>query len=288
MDQRENKMREIDVIDVTLTIKKLCLEANYFLGNDVVNCIERMKKEEDSPLGKDVLETLLQNYKLAATEKIPICQDTGTAVVFLEIGQDIHFVGGDLKEAVNEGVRQGYTEGLLRKSIVDDPVFARINTSDNTPAVIHIDIVPGNKLKITVAPKGSGSENMSEIKMLKAADGIDGVIDFVVDRVKRSGGNPCPPVIVGVGIGGNFEQCALLAKKALLRNLNTTNSDPKWAEIENKILSKINDLGIGPQGFGGRITALAVHILTKPCHIASMPVAVNLQCHAARHKSEIV
>lgn len=235
-----------------------------------------------------MLDILLENYELAAKEKMPICQDTGIAVTFLEIGQDVHLVNGDLYEAINEGVRQGYKEGYLRKSMVDDPIIDRVNTKDNTPAIIYTDIVPGDKIKITIAPKGGGSENMSEVKMMKAADGIEGVIDFVVDRIKRSCGNPCPPIVVGVGLGGNFEQSALLAKKALLRDLDKENPDPKWAAVEKEILEKINNLGIGPQGLGGRTTALGVHILSKPCHIASMPAAVNVQCHAARHKSAVI
>jgi len=219
---------------------------------------------------------------------MPICQDTGIAVIFVELGQDIHLTGGDFTEALNEGVRQGYKDGYLRKSMVSDPIIARINTKDNTPAIIYTDIVPGDQIKITVAPKGGGSENMSEVKMMKAADGIEGVVDFVVDRISRSGGNPCPPIVVGVGLGGNFEQSALLAKKALLIDLDKDNPEPEWAAIEAEILEKVNNLGIGPQGLGGRTTALAVKIMHKPCHIASMPVAVNVQCHAARHKSAVI
>lgn len=278
-------MREINVKELIPIVKKLCIEANYYLGQDVIDRIKKFREEEESATGREVLDILLENYELAASEKMPICQDTGIAVTFLEIGQDVHLIGGDLYEAINEGVRQGYKDGFLRKSMVDDPIIERVNTKDNTPAIIYTDIVPGDKIRITVAPKGGGSENMSEVKMMKAADGIEGVIDFVVDRIRRSGGNPCPPIVVGVGLGGNFEQSALLAKKALLRNLNEENADPKWAKVENEILAKINNLGIGPQGLGGRTTALGVHILSKPCHIASMPVAVNVQCHAARHKS---
>ena len=278
-------MREIHVDEIISSVKKLSIEANYYLGQDVIDRIAEMKESEESETAKEVLNILLENYQMAATEKMPICQDTGIAVTFIELGQDVHIVGGDFTEAINEGVRQGYKDGYLRKSMVDDPVIDRKNTTDNTPAIIYTDIVPGDKLKITIAPKGGGSENMSEVKMMKAADGLEGVIDFVVDRIKRSGGNPCPPIIVGIGLGGNFEQSALLAKKSLLRDLNTPNPDPKWDKVEKDILKKVNDLGIGPQGLGGRTTALAVHILTKPCHIASMPVAVNVQCHAARHKS---
>lgn len=278
-------MREVHVDEITSSVKKLSIDANYYLGQDVIDRMKELKESEESETAKEVIEILLENYEMAEKEKMPICQDTGIAVVFLEVGQDVHFVGGDLTEAINEGVRQGYKEGYLRKSMVDDPVIDRKNTTDNTPAIIYTDIVPGDKVKITLAPKGGGSENMSEVKMMKAADGIDGVKDFVVDRIRRSGGNPCPPIVVGVGLGGNFEQSALLAKKSLLRNLDEPNSDPKWDAVEKDILKRVNDLGIGPQGLGGRTTALGVHILTKPCHIASMPVAVNVQCHAARHKS---
>lgn len=274
--------------DLIPVVKKLCIDANYYIGEDVINKIKEYKAKEESETGKEVLDILLENYELAAKEKMPICQDTGIAVTFLEIGQDVHLIGGDLTEAINEGVRQGYKDGYLRKSMVDDPIIDRKNTKDNTPAIIYTDIVPGEKIKITIAPKGGGSENMSEVKMMKAADGIEGVIDFVVDRIKRSGGNPCPPIVVGVGLGGNFEQSALLAKKSLLRDLDQENPDPKWAKVEKEILEKINNLGIGPQGLGGRTTALGVFILSKPCHIASMPVAVNVQCHAARHKSAVI
>ncbi len=278
-------MRQIDVGEVTPVIKELCMAANYYLGEDVINKIKEFLDKEESETAKEVLKILLENYTLAAQDKMPICQDTGIAMVFVELGQDVHLVGGDFYTAINEGVRQGYSEGYLRKSIVADPVINRVNTTDNTPAIIYTDIVPGDALKITVAPKGGGSENMSEVKMMKAADGLDGVMDFVVDRVKRSGGNPCPPIIVGVGLGGNFEQSALLAKRSLLRSLDEPNPDQMWQEVEETLLEKINDLGIGPQGFGGRTTALAVNVCAKPCHIASMPVAVNIQCHAARHKS---
>ncbi len=281
-------MREISVKELIPVVKKLCIDANYYMGEDVIAKIKEFKEKEDSPTAISVLDILLENYKLAATEKMPSCQDTGIAVVFVELGQDVHIVGGDFTEAINEGVRQGYKDGYLRKSMVADPIIDRINTKDNTPAIIYTEIVPGDKIKITIAPKGGGSENMSEVKMMKAADGIKGVVEFIVDRVSRSGGNPCPPIVVGVGLGGNFEQSALLAKKSLLRSLTKKNPDPKWAKVEEEILEKVNNLGIGPQGLGGRTTALAVHILTKPCHIASMPVAVNVQCHAARHKSAVI
>ena len=281
-------MREINVNDLIPIVKKLCIEANYYLGEDVISKIKDFANKEESPTAKEVLTILLQNYDLAAEKKMPICQDTGIAVMFIELGQEVHLVGGDFITALNEGVRQGYKDGYLRKSMVYDPIIDRINTKDNTPAIIYTEIVPGDKISITIAPKGGGSENMSEVKMMKAADGIEGVIDFVVDRISRSGGNPCPPIVVGVGLGGNFEQSALLAKKSLLRSLTEKNPDPKWAKVEDEILEKVNNLGIGPQGLGGRTTTLGVCILSKPCHIASMPVAVNVQCHAARHKSAVI
>jgi len=281
-------MREINVKELIPVVKKLCIDANYYMGKDVIQRIKELKEKEESSTAKSVLDILLENYELAAKEQMPICQDTGVAVCFVEIGQDVHLVGGDFTEAMNEGVRQGYKDGYLRKSMVADPIIDRINTKDNTPAIIYTDIVPGDKIKITIALKGGGSENMSEVKMMKAADGIEGVINFVVDRISRSGGNPCPPIVVGVGLGGNFEQSALLSKKSLLRSLTDNNPDPKWAKVEAEILGKINNLGIGPQGLGGRTTVLGVHILSKPCHIASMPVAVNVQCHAARHKSAVI
>jgi len=281
-------VREVDVKDIIPVVKKLCIDANYYIGEDILEKIRECYEKEESPTAKEVLSILLENYELAASEKMPSCQDTGVAVVFVELGQDVHIVGGDFYEAIHEGVRQGYKDGYLRKSLVTDPIIDRVNTKDNTPALIYTDIVPGDKIKITVAPKGGGSENMSEVKMMKAADGIEGVVDFVVDRVRRSGGNPCPPIVVGVGLGGNFEQSALLAKKALLRPLNESHPEDKWAKIEEEILEKVNNLGIGPQGFGGRTTALGVSIMHKPCHIASMPVAVNIQCHAARHKSAVI
>lgn len=281
-------MRTINVQELIPVVKKLCIDANYYLGEDVISVIREFAAREESTTAREVLNIMLENYELAAEEQMPICQDTGVAVVFVELGQDVHLTGGDFTEAINEGVRQGYKDGYLRKSMVDDPIIERINTKDNTPAIIYTEIVPGDKIKITVAPKGGGSENMSEVRMMKAADGIKGVIDFVVERIRRSGGNPCPPVVVGVGLGGNFEQSALLAKKSLLRRLGEPNPDAKWNQVEQEILEKINKLGIGPQGLGGRTTALGVHILHKPCHIASMPVAVNVQCHAARHKSAII
>lgn len=281
-------MKEIHTSKIIPIVKQLCMDANFYIGEDVLEKIQEFAAKEESPTAKEILAIILENYKIAAEEKMPTCQDTGVAIVFLELGQDVHVVGGDLYEAINEGVRQGYQEGYLRKSMVDDPVIDRVNTKDNTPALIYTDIVPGEAIKITFAAKGGGAENMSEVKMMKAADGIEGVKDFVVDRVKRSGGNPCPPIVVGVGLGGSFEQSALLAKKALLRPLTARNPDPKWDAVEQDILERINKLGIGPQGLGGRTTALAVQILYKPCHIASMPVAVNIQCHAHRHKSAVI
>ena len=281
-------MREINVSEIASVIRKLCIDANINLDRDVSEKLKESLRAEDSQVAKEILEQILANARLAAEEQMPMCQDTGVAVVFVELGQDVHIVGGDFIEAINEGVRQGYRDGYLRKSIVDDPVFERKNTGDNTPAIIHTEIVPGDSVKLTVAPKGAGSENMSEVRMMKPADGIEGVKDFVVDRVRRSGGSPCPPIVVGVGIGGNFEQSAYLSKKALLRPLNMRNPDSRWSVVEDELLARINELGIGPMGLGGRATALAVHILTNPCHIASLPVAVNLQCHAQRHKTAII
>lgn len=257
------------------------------MGNDVIAALKKAERIEESPTGKEIIRQILENSRIAKEERVPLCQDTGFCVVFLELGQNINISGGDLYQAVNEGVRQGYKEGFLRKSIVEDPL-RRNNTGDNTPAVIHTEIVPGDKLRITVAPKGCGSENMSEIKMLTPGDGIEGVENFVVDRVDRSGGNPCPPVIVGVGIGGTFEKSALLAKKALLRTIGLRNPDSFYADLEKRLLEKINNLGLGPMGLGGRVTALDVFIETYPCHIAALPVAVNIQCHAARHKEAVI
>ena len=281
-------MREIDAKKVTETVARLFQEANFFLGDDVLNSLKQAVEEEESPLGRQVLEQILENADIAAKEHIPICQDCGFAVVYLELGQDVHIVGGDLYAAVEEGVRQAYSEGYLRKSIVRQPFSARVNTKDNTPAVIHTDIVPGDKLNITVLPKGGGSENMSRLAMLKPSEGRQGVIDFVVRAVDEAGSNPCPPVIVGVGIGGTSDQAMILAKKALLRQVGEPNSDPEVAELEKELLERVNNTGVGPQGFGGRTTALAVHAEVFPAHIASLPAAVNLQCHAARHKEAIL
>jgi len=281
-------MREIESVKITETVARLCQEANFDLGKDVLDALKRARDEEESPLGRQVLEQILANASIALEERIPICQDCGTAVVFLEVGQDAHIVGGDLYAAVEEGVRQGYKQGYLRKSIVRQPFSARINTKDNTPAVIHTEIVKGDRLHITVMPKGGGSENMSRLTVLPPAKGRQGVIDFVVKAVEEAGSNPCPPVIVGVGIGGTADKAMILAKKALLRRVGEPHADPEVAELEREILKRVNNLGIGPQGFGGRITALAVHAEVFPTHIASLPVAVNLQCHAARHKEAVL
>lgn len=280
-------MREITVEKITDEVKRLCIETNYFLGQDVLQAFHDFREKEESPLGRGILDQLIENARIAADEELPICQDTGFAVIFVELGQDVRLIGGSLKEAVNEGVRRGYDEGYLRKSIIKDPLN-RTNTGDNTPAILYTDIVPGDQIKIVVAPKGGGSENMSRIKMLKPADGAEGVKEFVIETVQLAGSNPCPPVIVGVGIGGTFDKCAQLAKRVLLRELGTSHSDPFYAAMEKELLEKVNNLGIGPQGLGGRTTALGVHIETYPCHIASLPVAVNIQCHVARHKSVVI
>jgi len=281
-------MRDIEAQEITKTISRLLQEANFFLPDDVLASLRQARETEESPVGREVLDRILENADISAKERIPLCQDTGTAVVFLELGQDAHIVGGDLYTAVNEGVRQGYDEGYLRKSIVRQPYSGRVNTRDNTPAVIHTDIVAGDRLKIMVMPKGGGAENMACLAMLPPARGRQGVIDFVVNAVDEAGGNPCPPVIVGVGIGGTAEKAVLVAKKALLRKVGEPNPEAEVAELEKEILHRINNLGIGPMGYGGRITALAVHAEVFPAHIASLPVAVNLQCHSARHKEAIL
>ena len=275
-------MREINVKLIIEKVRNLCMEANTDLGEDVIQAFDRAMKKEESPLAVEILKELKENARIAKEEQVAICQDTGFAVVFVEIGQDVHMVGGDLTEAIHEGVRQGYGDGYLRKSICHP--FTRANTGDNTPAIIHTEVIPGEKVKIIVAPKGGGSENMSRVVMLTPSEGIDGIKRFVIRRVKESGSNPCPPTIVGVGIGGTLEQAALLAKKSLLRPLDSKNQDPELEKLESEILTEINRLGIGPQGLGGRTTSLAVHILMMPCHIASLPLAVNIQCHAQRHK----
>lgn len=278
-------MKTVAFDDVVKEVKNACILANFELGKDVIAAFKKAKETEESPVGKEILDQLIENAAIAEEEKIAICQDTGFAVCFVEIGDQIEVNGGNLVEAINEGVRQGYEEGYLRKSICHP--FTRKNTGDNTPAIVHLDMVPGDHLKIIVAPKGGGSENMSRVTMLKPSDGIDGIKRFVVERVRESGANPCPPLVIGVGIGGTFEKAALIAKKALLRPVGSKNPDPELIPLEEELLKEINNLGIGPQGLGGRTTALAVHINMHPCHIASLPVAVNINCHASRHK-EIV
>jgi len=281
-------MRDIEASAITQAVAQLCQEANYELGDDVLSALNQAQQTEESPLGREVLSQLLENARIAREKVFPLCQDCGTAVVFLEIGQEVHIIGGDLYTAVAEGVRQGYTQGYLRKCMVRQPFSARINTNDNTPPVIHTEIVPGSRVKIIVMPKGGGAENMSRLAMLKPGDGRQGVIDQAVRTVDEAGGNSCPPLIIGLGIGGTAEQAMLLAKKALLRSVARPNPDPEIAELEQEILERINALGIGPMGFGGRITALAVQAEVMPAHIASLPVAVNLQCHNARHKEAIL
>ncbi len=279
-------MREINASAITEVVKRLCIEANCHLPQDVKNRIEGARANEEWPGACEILDRIIENYTIADARNVPICQDTGVACVFLEIGQDVHVVGS-IEDAVNEGVRQGYAEGYLRKSVVGDPL-RRKNTGDNTPAMIYYEIVSGDKLSITVAPKGFGSENMSRLKMLKPSDGVEGAKEFIVSAVEEAGPNPCPPIVVGVGIGGTFDKCALLAKKALMRSTDERNSDPYYAALEAELLEKINALGVGPQGFGGRTTALAVNIEAAPTHIAGLPVAVNINCHVTRHKSEVL
>ncbi len=279
-------MREISTDYITSVIEKLCIESNTIMGDDVLDAIRQAHKQETSEVGKDILSQFLENAALARDQKLPLCQDTGLAVVFIELGQDVHLVGGDFETAVNEGVRRGYINGYLRKSSLD-PV-KRKNYGDNTPAIIHVEIVPGDKLKISVATKGFGAENMSEVVLFPPAVGIDGIKRFVVERVEKAGANACPPVIVGIGLGGNLEKAALIAKKSLLRPLGERHPDPEIAQIEEDILAAINNLGIGPQGMGGSVTALDVHIETYPTHIGSLPVAVNLQCHCHRHREQIL
>ena len=275
-------IREVNVAEITKNIKEMCIEANHYLSPDMDRMMKKAKEEEKSEIGKKVLNQLQENLQIADKEIIPICQDTGMAVIFLEVGQEVHFQGGSLEDAVNEGVRQGYEEGYLRKSVVKDPI-QRENTKDNTPAIIHYSIVPGDKVKITVAPKGFGSENMSRVFMLKPADGIEGVKDAILTAVKDAGPNACPPMVVGVGIGGTFEKCALMAKQALTRNVEEHSEIPYVKELEIEMLEKINGLGIGPGGLGGTTTALAVNINTYPTHIAGLPVAINICCHVNRH-----
>ena len=279
-------MREIKAEQITKTVRDLCIEANCHLPADIKDRIALCSTEEPFPIAQNILDKIIENFNIADNDIVPVCQDTGLALVFLEIGQDVH-ISGDLAEAVNEGVRQGYTEGYLRKSCVKDPLD-RVNTGDNTPAMIYYDIVPGDKLEITVAPKGFGSENMSQIKMLKPSDGLEGVKDFIIKVVEEAGPNPCPPIVVGVGLGGTFDKAAYLAKKALMRSVDERHANPFYADLEEELLEKINGLGIGPQGFGGKTTALAVNIETMATHIAGLPCAVNINCHVTRHKTVVL
>lgn len=275
-------MREVSVSEITKNIREMCIEANHFLSPDMKQVFDEAVSREESPLGKQILNQLEENLRIAGEDMIPICQDTGMAVVFVKAGQEVHFTGGSLTEAVNEGVRQGYVEGFLRKSVVQDPID-RVNTGDNTPAVLHYEIVEGDQVEITVAPKGFGSENMSRIKMFTPSATREDIIGFVVETARVAGSNPCPPMVLGVGIGGDFEQCALLAKQALCRNVTVGNPDEFYAAMESEMLERVNSLGIGPQGFGGRTTALSVAIEARPTHIAGLPVAVNVGCHVTRH-----
>ena len=280
-------MREIDVSRITDAVERMCISSNQRIPPDVKKALNLARRREDGPIARTILDRMMENAELAVSTHVPVCQDTGMACVFLEIGQEVHFTGGNLYDAVNEGVRRGYTGGYLRKSVEADPV-RRGNTGDNTPAMITMDLVPGDRVKLTVAPKGFGSENMSALKMLKPAEGVEGIVEFILKTVEEAGPNPCPPVIVGVGIGGNFDHVALLAKKALLRPVDVRNPDPYYAALEEDLLERINTLGIGPQGFGGRTTALGVNIETLPTHIAGMPCAVNLSCHVTRHETEVI
>ena len=279
-------MREVAARTITETVKRLCIEANCHLSPDIQQRIAALREQETWPQAREILDRIIENYQIADAQNAPICQDTGMACVFLKIGQDVHIVG-DLTDAVNEGVRQGYAEGYLRKSVVRDPLD-RVNTKDNTPAILYTELVSGDRIEITVAPKGFGSENMSAIKMLRPSDGVQGVKDFVIQTAADAGPNPCPPIVVGVGIGGTFDKAAYLAKKALLRSVDVPNPDPYYAALEQELLKSINALGIGPQGFGGKTTALAVNIETYPTHIAGLPVAVNINCHVTRHKTEVL
>lgn len=279
-------MKTVHVNDITKEVKRMCIEAAYFLPEDVRRALENARENDDWQLSKEILDQILLNGEIARTEQVAYCQDTGMVVVFVDMGQDVHIEGGYIEDAINEGVRQGYEEGFLRKSVVSDPI-ERVNTKDNTPAVINYKLVPGDELKITIAAKGFGSENMSKLAMLKPADGLEGVKKFILDTVEQAGPNPCPPIIVGVGIGGTFDKAAGLAKRVLMRSLDDYNENPFYADLEKELEGKIADLGIGPQGFGGKTTALRVMIDTYPTHIAGLPVAVNIQCHAARHKEVI-
>jgi len=276
-------MRTIDVSHITAAVAKLAVDANYYLSDDIRTALETGQKEEESPLGKAILDQLVENACIARDEKMPICQDTGMAVIFMEVGQDVHITGGSLADAVNAGVAKGYIEGYLRKSVVSEPLFNRKNTGDNTPSVLHTSIVPGDKIKITLAPKGFGSENMSALKMFKPSDGLPAVKKFVLDTVLNAGSNPCPPIVIGIGIGGTMEQAAIIAKKALLRPIDERNPHPEYANLEHQLLELVNKTGVGPQGLGGRVTALAVNVEYYPTHIAGLPVAININCHATRH-----
>ena len=282
------KMREIKASHIIDKVKELFLKANYHINQDLINRLQEALEQETSPIGKSVLGMIIENNQIASREEVPICQDTGLAVVFVEVGQEVYLTDGNFTEAINQGVREAYQEGYLRKSVVDDPVFERKNTKTNTPAIIYTDIVPGDKIKLLVMPKGFGSENMSAIAMLKPADGAEGIIHFVVETVKKAGPNPCPPTIIGVGIGGTADKAMVIAKKAIARKVGQHNQNQKYAILEKEILTKINNLGIGPAGLGGNITSLAVHIDYLPTHIAGMPVAVNVCCHAARHAEGIM
>ncbi len=280
-------MREIEVAKITEVVERLCIDANNHLPADVKAAIERCRACEDGQIACGVLDNIIENYNIADRENVPICQDTGMACVFLEIGQDVHFVGGDLTDAINEGVRRGYDKGYLRKSVVKDPV-RRGNTGDNTPAMIYTEIVPGENVKVTLGPKGFGSENMSAVRMFKPSAGLQGIKDFIIETVEAAGPNPCPPIVIGVGIGGTFDKAALLAKKAIMRPLDTHHPDPYYADLEVEMLEKVNQLGIGPQGFGGKTTAIGLNIETLPTHIAGMPCAININCHVTRHKTEVI
>lgn len=280
-------MREVSIIQLIEIIERLCIDACQFLPEDIRETLEQCRKCEDWEIAQGVLDDIIENYQIAQKEQVPICQDTGMACVFLEIGQDVHFFGGNLKEAVDEGVRRGYEKGYLRKSVVRDPV-RRGNTGDNTPAILYTEIVPGDQVRITVAPKGFGSENMSAVRMFKPSAGIEGIKEFILETVETAGPNPCPPIVVGVGIGGTFDKAAYLAKKALIRDIRIRNADPYYADLEQEMLEKINQLGIGPQGFGGRTTAIGLNIETMPTHLAGMPCAVNISCHVTRHKTEVI
>jgi hydro-lyases, Fe-S type, tartrate/fumarate subfamily, alpha region len=280
-------MREIQTSQITDVVERLCIAANEHLPKDVQDAIQSCRACEDWEIAQGVLDQIIENYEIADTQNVPICQDTGMACVFMEIGQDVHVIGGDFNEAIHEGVRRGYDKGYLRKSVVKDPI-RRGNTGDNTPAMIYTEIVPGNQIKITVGPKGFGSENMSMIRMFKPSAGLDGIRDFILEVVETAGPNPCPPMVVGVGIGGTFDKAALSAKKALMRPIDSSHKDPYYADLEVEMLEKVNQLGIGPQGFGGRTTAIGLNIETLPTHIAGMPCAVNINCHVTRHKTEVI